>query len=93
MAYGMQVFGPNGELWFDSNAAVAGVPTDYVVIEAGAAGFVRTYSVFPGRTARAVCLDLAGAVGGVTFDYALGYPRMTVTQDDMGRRAFAVVIT
>lgn len=91
MAYGMQVYGPSGEVWFDSNLAVAGVPTDYVVVAANAAGFTRTYPVFPGRTAKAVSLDLGGAVGGVTFDYILGYPRMTVTQDFV-QRAFAVVM-
>ena len=32
MAYGLQIFGPSGQTWFDSENAQAGVPVDYISV-------------------------------------------------------------
>jgi hypothetical protein len=34
MAYGLQIFGPAGQTWFDSSSAQAGVPVAYVTVPA-----------------------------------------------------------
>lgn len=78
--FGLRVRNPaNLATWFDSRQAIAGVPLDFINLPASAAGFVRTYPTFAGRTVRMVSMDLFGAVGGAAVDYSLGYPRLTVT--------------
>lgn len=34
MSYGLQIFGPSGQVWFDSTQAEAGVLVDYITVPA-----------------------------------------------------------
>jgi hypothetical protein len=87
MAFGLQILGPSGQVWFDSNDATGGVP---VGLHAGSSSFTNTYPSLAGRTLEVLAMSLGGT-DGVTVDHSLGYPRMTVSVGDASRVWLAVV--
>ncbi|WAC72068.1 hypothetical protein OU995_21225 [Roseateles sp. SL47] len=89
--YGLLVRNPaNLQTWFDSRAAVAGVPLDFINLPANAPGFTRSYPSFSGRTVRLVSIDMNGAVGGASIDYSTGMPRLTVQSISFPQRFLLV---
>lgn len=91
--YGARVRNPADlSTWWDSRYATAGVTMDFLRIAAGQAGFTKIYPGFAGRDAKLVSMDSFGAVGGASLDFALGYPRLTVTQASYPRAYMAVAL-
>ena len=93
MSVGMQVFRSDGVLAWDSNQMSGGIVADVISISAASTG-TYTFPSFPGRQVRVVTLaNREEAVDeGVTYDTALGYPRVTVAASGSGTRRFMVVV-
>ena len=78
MPAGLQIYGPSGELRFDSTTAKGGVFIDPMVFAPGSSG-VLTFPDFVGATPILVDQSRSLEDVGVVVDNSLGYPRVTVT--------------
>ncbi len=86
MSYGVRIRNTAGETVFESTVAQGGVVIDTFI---AAAGEVRTYPQFAGMTVFANAASGSAANMAASVDYALGYPRVTLSSNYAG---FAVVV-
>lgn len=90
MPFGVRVFNSAGAVVWDSTTAGGGVIAGVEQVAAGASP-VFTYSSFPGRSAK-VMSSQVGKDTGVTIDYSLGHPRVSVASRSYPRQLIVVVI-
>ena len=92
MSQGVQVFNAAGALVWDSSNVAGGVIADIKTYESTNTAIL-TYPAFAGRSASIITLLswIAASTDGVSVDYALGYPRITVSAASTTRK-FAVVV-
>ena len=90
MPFGIRVFSASGATVWDSTTAGGGVIAGVEQVAAGTAP-VFTDPAFPGRSAKVLSF-LVGKDLGVTIDYTLGHPRVTVASRGYPRQIIVVVI-
>lgn len=90
MAFGIRVFNSAGTVVWDSTTAGGGIIVGVEAVAASTAP-VFTYAAFPGRSAK-VMSSTVGKDTGVTVDYALGYPRVTLASRAYARNIIVMVI-
>ena len=74
MAYGLQIFGPSGQTWFDSTLAGAGVPVDAVSVPPSSNPYTKSYSGLTGYTLSFISPDILGSDMSMVFSYPGGVP-------------------
>lgn len=83
MSYGIQITNGAGTTLFDSRFATGGLLIDMIEIGNSGGSATNTYPAYAGFTIFWIPLygdtGFYGASSSITTDYALGYPRITVT--------------
>ena len=101
MSYGLQIFGPSGQTWFDSNLAEAGVPVDYISVPGAtydgsswtAGSYANTYTSYSHFTLKAVYLSNMYLDVTVTSGPAITNPDISITNYGVSTATVLLVAT
>ena len=101
MAYGLQVFGPSGQTWFDSNNAATGVPVAYVTVpgSSGSSGswtagtYSNTFSGYAYFTLKVIYISNMYLTVSVTSGPAVSNPSVSITNYGVDAATVLIIAT
>lgn len=102
MAHGLQIFGPSGQVWFDSTLAQAGVPIDYITVSGATYSnntwypgtYSKTYSTaYADMTIKALYLSNMFLEVTTSSGSGISQPTISITNNGVSDATILVIAT